>query len=97
MRSEAEYEGILYGEADSALSRPVGTRRDVQAAVAEARRRVTRKRDELTKEISQLWKDGFKVLKDENDQMQIGLKSAHRMVDQMIAERSGDMIEGIQK
>lgn len=97
MRSEGEYKSILDTEADSALSRAVGTRRDVQAAGAEAKRRVNRKRDELVKEITQLWKDGFKVLKDENDQMQRGLRAAHSAVDQMIGERLADMYEGVQK
>lgn len=97
MPNQAEYEAILDAEAQSALSRPVGSRRDVDAACAEARRRVTRKRDELTKDITVRWKDGFKGLKDENDQMQRDLKQAHRDVDQMIGERKGDMYEGIQK
>jgi hypothetical protein len=95
MRSQSEYESILDSEAGSALSRPVGTRRDVQAAGAEARRRVIRKREELTKEITKLWNDGFKVLKNENDSMQRGLRAAFLAVDQGISERLGDMIEGL--
>ncbi len=97
MPTYQEYEDILYGEADSALSRPVGTRRDIQAAVAEARRRVVRKKNELTQGITKAWKEGFARLKAENDQMQKDLLKAHKMVDQMTSERSGDMIEGIQK
>ncbi|MFH0813271.1 MAG: hypothetical protein V2A69_10615 [Pseudomonadota bacterium] len=97
MRTQSEYESILDAEADSALSRPVGTRRDVQAAGAEARRRVVRKRDELVREISQLWKDGFKNLKEENDSMQRGLRAAHQSTDIGIAERLADMFAGVQK
>lgn len=97
MRTGSEYQGLLMSEADSALSRPVGTERDVNAAVAEARRRVTAKRNQLTDEISKLWKEGFKTLKEENDMLQKALQVAHRSVDIMIVERRNDMYEGVQK
>lgn len=97
MRTQLEYEGILNAEADSVLSRPVGTRRDVQAAGAEARRRVTKKKGDLTKEISQAWRDGFKIIKDENDAMQANLRAAHLEVDRDIFEKLHDMIVLVQR
>lgn len=92
-----EYETILYDEGDSIMSMPADTKRDVDKHAAEARRRVTRKRNELTKDISDRWKQRFAEIKAENDQMQKDLAAAHKMVDQMIGEMVGDKYEGLQR
>lgn len=97
MPDQQAFESILYGEAEGILSMPADTRADILKHAAEARRRVTRKRNELTGTISTAWKEGFAALKAENDQMQQDLKSAHKGVDQMIAERTADLIVGLQR
>ncbi len=97
MPTYQEYEDILYAEGQTIMEMPADTRVDVNKHVAEAKRRVTRKRNELTMGITKAWKDGFAKLKTENDQMQKDLKAAHKMVDQMIYEQSGDLLEALQK
>jgi len=97
MPTQQEYQDILYAESQTIMSMPADTKTDINKHAAEARRRVTAKRNELTKGITTAWKDGFKKIKDENDQMQKDLLAAHKMVDQMIFEQTGDLIEGLQK
>ncbi len=97
MPTESDYVGILVAEAQSIMDFPAETRRDVDKHCAEARRRITRKRDELTKEITNKWKTGFAALKEENDQMQRDLRLAHKEADQWVYETRGDQYEGIQK
>ncbi len=97
MPTYQEYEDILYAEGETIMSFPADTRRDVDKHAAEGRRRVRRKRDELTQGITKAWRDGFAKLKAENDQMQKDLMKAHKMVDQMIGEKVGDLYEGLQK
>jgi hypothetical protein len=97
MPNYQEYENILYAEAQSIMTFPADTRTDIDKHAAEARRRVTRKRNELTGGITKAWKDGFARLKAENDQMQKDLAQAHKDVDQKIHEQQLDQYVGLRR
>jgi hypothetical protein len=92
MPNEQAFREILDAEAELIMSMPTDTMADVRKHAAEARRRVTRKRNELTGTISKAWKEGFAALKAENDQMQKDLRAAHKSVDQGIAELMADQL-----
>ncbi len=97
MPTYQEYEDILYAEGQTIMEMPANTKADVNKHAAEARRRVIRKRNELTQGITKAWRDGFAVLKAENDQMQKDLKQAYKTVETMIGDQVGDLYEGLQK
>jgi len=97
MPTEADYVGALISEAQSIMDFPADTKYDVNKHAAEARRRINKKRDEFTKEITNKWKTGFAALKAENDQMQKDLMMAHKEADQWVFETRAHKYEGIQK
>jgi len=97
MPTHQEYLNVFMDEADEMMSFPADTKVDVNKHAAEARRRVIRKREEFTKGITKARNDGFKRIKDENDQMQRDLRQAYKDADQMISERVGDQYVGLQR
>lgn len=97
MPNYSEYLSALNQEASSLMGFRVSTRYDVQKKAAEQKRRVLKKREEFTKDITSRWKEGFTVLKAENDQMQKDLAQAYRDAMSNISARTLDEIEGLQK
>lgn len=95
MSGLTDYQLILGEAAHEELKYGGQTVREAQSIAADARRKVTRKGSEFTADITKKWKDGFKALKDENDQMQKDLKQAHIETDLMITQWLKDRIAEI--
>lgn len=96
-RTLGDYESAFGQVSDSVLSRAFNTKAEARHLVAVANSAVRKARDAFNVEITQTWKEGFKALKAENDQMQNDLSQAYKSEIQMIGERFGDMVEGLQK
>jgi|SRR3972149_16018 len=97
MSSKGEYDAAFNSEIDSIMAFPADAKVDVMKHAAEARRRIVRKRDEFTRGISKAWKDGYALLKAENDRMQKDLAQSFREAHGSIDAVTGDKIEGLQR
>ena len=97
MPSQQEYEQLLDQAMGGILGMAVETRSGVAKLCAEARRRVMRERNIMTKGISTRWRDEFAKIKNENDEWQKALNAAYHSAMQSIDESAGDMIERLQR
>jgi len=97
MASRGEYKAAFWSEADSIMSFPADTKRDVQKHEAEARRRIIRMKDKLRMGISNLWRQRFAEIKKENDDLEKALKEEFESAMREVSAVGADIIERLEK
>ena len=76
---------------------PADTKVDIMKHLAEAKRRARAERNRCIGMISVKWREGFKSLKAENDQMQKDLRAAFASVELDLNGEAGDQISALKK
>jgi hypothetical protein len=76
MPTEQDYDLIFLRTTDPFLRITLATREQIYKMGAQAKTALIKERNNLTKDITRRWNEGYKKLKDENDQMQRDLRSS---------------------
>lgn len=97
MPNKSDYDGIFDGLVNTILQDGYANKREGRGLAARANHGVVVRRNELTKDISKIWRDGYDRLKEENDQMQTDLLKSYKDAMQFTDEWVLDGEEGLQK
>lgn len=97
MPTEQDYDMIFLRVTDPLLQAHPKTIAEAYRLGSQARRALRLLREDMTLGITNIWRSGYKKLKDENDQMQRDLKSSYQDHDKMIDALIGDLIKALKK